>query len=207
MNYIFSAILAILSMVVGCSNQHDECSTENPATTQAVSLPCDNCLFMSSNMSSNYLFCSVFANFPGEGENPYCERDCGFVDLNGDGNDDLILSLPISHAGTGGNAYDIILSEEDHYRHIGQICGNSILVEDIPDEPRTIWAYSHSSASTGTLVSMVIDYGGAIITKGNIPIVTGDESIGSEILNLIHERATHPIKWKRSRTIDGIVHW
>ena len=164
---------------------------------------------MSDHMTGDYLFASIATNASHSGETAFVERECGFVDLNGDGIDDLLLSDPLCMDGNGGTTYHVILAEKEHYRHLGEITGNSIHVEEIPDETRVVWAFAHGSASSGSITCARIEYG-KIFLKGSLPIFLTEkpaDSLGAMFLDQIEKKATLPIRWKRSQTIDGKIKW
>lgn len=199
--------LMILAVLLGCEPIKTSTPLIEPDTTRAIVIPSDCSLAMSEKMTREYLLQSAITNISPTADSVYDERICGFVDLNNDGVDDLILSNPLSQEGTGGNGYALILAEHDHFRHIGDIAGNDIFVECAKDEPTTVWAYSHSSASSGSILATVIEYDGRLILTGRIPVVLHKGSIGMKLLDEINSRATVPVVWKQSKTVKGIVHW
>ncbi len=164
-------------------------------------------------VSASYLFDSVVTNGGSASRGKYIPRVRGFVDLDRDGHEDVIVSAPLSSFGTGGGSYWMYLWTNGNYRCIGEFGSNPgwIKVEDEPrDGNRRIWTWSHSSATSGSIGSVTIWRDG-FVENGRLPITTagdgGPTSIGSELMDSVERHATVPVRWEQSVTTNGVNRW
>jgi hypothetical protein len=81
------------------------------------------------------------------------------VDLNGDGLEDLLFSVPAREFGTGGGTYDVYLQQKSGlYLKIGAIVGHPMAVTFRKDRHKGLLAsYSHGSASGGVLFHYTVE--------------------------------------------------
>jgi hypothetical protein len=111
------------------------------------------------------------------------EREYAELDLNGDGTNDLVLSVDIG--GTGGLVYNLYLGiGKDRFKKIDQFLAGIMAVETHEGTTR-LWAYSHSSAASGTIRYCYFDHKGVFQKSQVLEIQTGDG--GSEIGNAIYQ--------------------
>ena len=80
------------------------------------------------------------------------ERYRFVVDLDQDGDDDLLLSDGPESFGTAGGYFWCFLNENDTYHHIGGIDGHprAVALEQLDNRTR-IWVYLHGSATSGVV--------------------------------------------------------
>lgn len=172
------------------------------------------CLNTDGILSPAYLFDSVVTNMGARAlhKGPYISRLRGFVDLDLDGHEDVLLSAPECSRGTGGLGFDLFLWTNGNYRCIGDLGGDpsNIRVEDEPDGHRRIWSYWHCSCRTGSFANVTVWRNGWI-EKGQLPVSfatdEGEPSIAAALEQAIHRHATVPIRWERSVTVNGTNVW
>ena len=163
-------------------------------------------------VSAAYLFDSVVTNGGDASRGKYIPRNRGFVDLDKDGHEDVIISEPISSFGTGGGSFWMYLWTNGNYRCIGEFGSHPgwIKVEDEPHGYRRIWTWWHSSCSSG-MIGCVTIWSNGFVEKGQLPITTagdgGPSSIGSELMDSVHRHATIPVRWEQSVTTNGVNKW
>ena len=94
-------------------------------------------------VSAAYLFDSVVTNGGNASRGKYIPRNRGFVDLDKDGHEDVIISEPLSSFGTGGGSFWMYLWTNGNYRCIGEFGSHAgwIKVEDEPHGHRRIWTW------------------------------------------------------------------
>lgn len=173
----------------------------------------DDCVLGCDGVASpSYLFESAVTNAFAQywSKDAWIERERGWVDLDNDGIDDLILSDPYSSGGTGGLGYTVYVATNGLYRAIGTIGGHrsTFGVEDRGSLGRIIWTYSHSSCCTGSFCWLQI-YESETTDSGRIAVyvLDGEDSLGHDIGAAIRKWATVPIRWEISHTEDGKVSW
>lgn len=165
-------------------------------------------------VSAAYLFDSVVTNGSVRilFKDDYVPRRRGFVDLDKDGHEDVILSAPMSQFGTGGGSFWIYLWTNGNYRCIGEIGSHPdcIQVEDEPrDGLRRIWTYWRSSGTSGSVACTTINHGG-IWESGCLPITfagEGDPSVGRSLVDAIDRHAIVPVRWEYSVVTNGVISW
>lgn len=163
-------------------------------------------------VSAAYLFDSVITNGGNPCRDKYIPRNRGFVDLDKDGHEDVIISEPLSSFGTGGGSFWMYLWTNGNYRCIGEFGSHAgwIKVEDEPHGYRRIWTWWHSSCSSGTIGCVTV-WSNGFVEKGQLPITTagdgGPSSIGSELMDSVHRHATVPVRWEQSVTTNGVNKW
>lgn len=170
------------------------------------------CLAMSGLLSPAYLFDSIVTNdyensvFKGA----YFSRNRGFVDLNGDGHEDVLLSDSESQRGTGGLCYNVCLWTNGFYRCVGEVGGSGFRVERQSDGSAVIWSYWHSSCRTGCFCCSVLDSWGKFSEKGSIPVDWSDDfdhCFAKALEDAIRQYAVVPIRWEYSETTAGTNVW
>jgi len=202
----FGALLAVSLCEVVLA---DEITHVNPVVIDDLAI-----LEPGKVVSATYLFDSVVTNGSERilFKDDYISRRRGFVDLNKDGHEDVILSSPKSEFGTGGGSFWIYLWTNGNYRCIGEIESHPdcIRVEDEPrDGLRRIWTYWHSSGTSGSVACTTIKHDG-IWESGRLPITfagEGDPSVGRSLMDAINRHATVPVRWEHSMTTNGINRW
>ena len=163
-------------------------------------------------VSAAYLFDSVVTNGGIASQGKYIPRNRGFVDLDKDGHEDVIISEPLSSFGTGGGSFWMYLWTNGNYRCIGEFGSHAgwIKVEDEPHGHLRIWTWWHSSCSSGSIGCVTV-WSNGFVEKGQLPITTagdgGPSSIGSELMDSVCRHATVPVRWEQSVTTNGINTW
>ena len=164
-------------------------------------------------VSAAYLFDSVVTNGGIASQGKYIPRNRGFVDLDKDGHEDVIISEPLSSFGTGGGSFWMYLWTNGNYRCIGEF-GSHLGWIKVEDEPRNgyrrIWTWWHCSGTSGTIGCVTV-WSNGFIEKGQLPITTagdgGPSSIGSELMDSVNRHATVPVRWEQSITTNGVNKW
>lgn len=172
----------------------------------------ESCCVLRSNglCSARYLFDSVVTNvYSATSNDCYVARERGFVDLNGDGHEDVILSEPVTSRGTGGLVYGVYLWTNGLYKCMGDVFGNWIRVERTPQGSTAIWSYSHCSACSGSFCRAALaPYGTFEETHLALDWAEeGESCIARSLDEAIMKHATVPIRWEISRTVNGTNVW
>lgn len=207
-----SLVLVLISICMsGCQYNRKQASVADVEDASAV-IDNDFGIHPDKLVTPNYLFGCAITNayqcdfFP----KPWIERARGWVDLNNDGIDDLILSEPFSSGGTGGLGFQVFFATNGLYRAVGSIFGHlsTIRVERREFLGSFIWTYSHCSCCTGSFCWLEIDESG--YTQSGcvaVYIPDGEDSFGHDLDKIIRKWATVPIRWEVSYTENGNVSW
>ena len=107
------------------------------------------------------------------------------IDLNNDGQKDLILSCPITCAGTGGLNYSIYLgTDTKQYKLIDEVLDNGFALEK-HGESKILWGYSHCSSQSGHIWYSRFDSKGNYEKSPALLIRAGDG--GTEVSNSVYK--------------------
>lgn len=208
---IFGMFMLVSELLVGCMYAPKPISPDENRIAPVIIE--DDCVLGSDGIASpSYLFDSAVTNAYSRygSDRAWVERERGWVDLNNDGVDDLILSDPYSSGGTGGLGYTVYFATNGLYRAIGTIGGHrsTFGVEDRGSLGRIIWTYSHSSCCTCSYGWLQIYESGSTYS-GRVPVYVpdGEDSLGHDIGAAIRKWSTVSIRWEVSHTEDGKVSW
>lgn len=200
------AILVVSLAAIRC-DANDALSHTKPEVIDDLSI-----LDPGKIVTAAYLFDSIVTNGGNSCRGKYIPRNRGFVDLNKDGHEDVLISAPLSEFGTGGGSFWMYLWTNGNYRCIGEFGSHpgAIRVEDEPrNGDRRIWTWWHCSGTSGTIECLTIWKDG-FVEKGRLPITTagdGEPSIGTALMEAIERHATVPVRWEYSVTTNGVNKW
>lgn len=145
----------------------------------------------------------------------FLERWRILTDLNGDGNDDLILSEDPAYFGNGGGPWDVYICSNGNWRCIGDVGMHpgAFALDKVGDVVE-LWYYWHSSAREGIIGYHAFKPDGTIEREKdeNKILVHGDddddslfECLYKAVFGYAHR---HPYRFEQSETsADGIVTW
>lgn len=211
MIFLSSALVLIALCMSGCQYNRKLATITNEEDAPVV-IDSDCGIHPDKLVAPDYLFDFAITNayqcnlYP----NPWIERARGWVDLNNDGVDDLILSEPFSSGGTGGLGFQVFFATNGLYRAVGSIGGHlsTIRVEKREYLGCVIWSYSHCNCCTGSFCWLEIDESG-YTQSGRVAVYIpdGEDSFGHDLDKIIRKWATVPIRWEVSHTENGIVSW
>lgn len=169
------------------------------------------CLATNGLSSVDYLFNSTFWNEPEYRINgrEYESRRRGFVDLNGDGKLDVIISMPMSYYARMGVGYYVYIWTNGLFKCVGEIwgAGRSIKVER-HWEGCTIWGYSPCCSREGSFNQLEIT--NFSVRPGSVSVIwEGDQEpcIAYMMCQAIEKYANEPVRWEYSETKNGVTKW
>jgi hypothetical protein len=149
----------------------------------------------------------------------YAERYRVLTDLDGDGVQDLILSIGMKLFGNGGGFWKVYLKRDKEFVPIGDIEAHPLALSFEPDRERNmtepsmrhyarIWFYSHGGAQSGVIGYYKV--GPSSITPAvYFDVQMSENAIGSSIYKAVFD-APSPIPFKlQASTTDaqGHVSW
>jgi hypothetical protein len=148
----------------------------------------------------------------------YGERLRIWVDLDGDGHKDLLVSDSISTFGNAGGGWGVYLWREGEYKQNGEIFAHPKAISFEHDHDRNqrdekdryyarIWAYSRSSGSIGLLGYYRV--GPSSVTKcTGLEIYPGGSEIGATMYKAVMDHTEFPFIIEQSKTTEkGKVTW
>ncbi len=134
------------------------------------------------------------------------ERYRFIADFDSDGDDDLLLSLPLYTFGNSGSFFTLYLREEESLAEIGTITAHpkAVSIEKLWRKTR-IWVYLRGSSSSGVIGYYVLE-NGKLSELNSIEINPGDGGtpIGNSITGVVF---SDRLIAERSTTKDGVVKW
>lgn len=147
------------------------------------------------------------------GGKKYIERARIVVDLDGDGEKDMLLSNPRT-AGNSGLSWDVYLHRDGDYRQIGELWAHpkAISFEKVPGESHEgvlarVWVYHHGGAGAGS-------FGFYRVKKDSVDklsalnIYPDNEGIGEKLYKATFDESPIPFEIEQSSTTgDGKVTW
>lgn len=139
------------------------------------------------------------------------------TDLNGDGNDDLILSEDPAYFGNGGGPWDVYISSNGNWRCIGDVgmYPGAFAMDKVMDHVE-LWCYWHVSARKGIVGYYIFNPDGTMEKERdeNKILVHGDGDddcnslfgcLDKAIFGYAHR---HPYRFEKSETsTSGVVTW
>ncbi len=148
----------------------------------------------------------------------YDERLRIWVDLDGDGHKDLLVSDSITTFGNAGGGWGVYLWRNGEYKQIGEISAHPKAISFEHDHYRNqrdekdryyarIWAYSRSNNSIGVLGYYRV--GPSSVTEfTGLEIYPGGSDIGATMYQAVMDHTEFPFIIEQSKTTEkGKVTW
>jgi hypothetical protein len=156
----------------------------------------------------------------GAGDERYGERYRVLVDLDGDSQDDLILSQDTRSFGKAGGTWAVFLRRGSNFLNIGEIFAHQAMIAFEVDHARNsteesrvytrIWVYHHLSGSEGGISYFLVGPKSVSEGGGSLLLYTGDggTEMGNGVADAIFKHSEIPFRVEVSKTDDkGKITW